>query len=94
MRESPALDVIRILANRGAEITYHDPHVSEFALDGRTFKSTDLSDEVLENTDLVVIITSHTAIDFDRVVAKSSRIFDTRNATRDVKEGREKIYKL
>ena len=94
MRESPALDVIRILADRGADITYHDPHVSEFALDGRTFKSADLSDEVLENADLVVIITAHSEVDFDRVVAKSSRIFDTRNATRDVTGGREKIQKL
>jgi UDP-N-acetyl-D-glucosamine dehydrogenase len=95
IRESPALDVVRLLAAKGAEITVHDPHVGEFVMeDGTGYKSRDLSDDALESADLVVIITAHSGVDYARVVAKVPRIFDTRNATRDVTSGREKIHKL
>jgi len=94
MRESPALDVVRLLVQNGGRVTYHDPHVLELNLDGATLKSVDLSDDALSNADLVVIVTNHTAIDYRRVVAKARRIYDTRNATKDVREGREKIRKL
>jgi len=95
VRESPALDVVRLLAAKGAEISVHDPHVGEFVLeDGTGYKSVALSDDLLESSDLVVIVTAHSGVDYARVVAKTPRIFDTRNATRDVKSGREKIHKL
>jgi UDP-N-acetyl-D-glucosamine dehydrogenase len=94
MRESPALDVISMLARRGAEIAYHDPHVSEFEVDGAGYKSVDLSEEILSGCDLAVVLTDHSGIDYDRIVALAPRVFDTRNATRDVAELREKITKL
>jgi UDP-N-acetyl-D-glucosamine dehydrogenase len=94
VRESPALDVIRLLAERGGEVGYHDPHVPELAVEGRSYKSVDLSDERLAASDLVVVITDHSAIDYARVVALAPRVFDTRNATRGVSAGREKIEKL
>ncbi len=95
MRESPALDVVRLLAAKGGEIRIHDPHVPEFQLDdGTTYKSEDLTDDLLENTDIAVIITDHAAVDYARVVEKAPRVFDTRNATRNVTGGREKIHKL
>ena len=94
MRESPALDVIKLLAARGAAITYHDAHVGECTVEGTVYKNTDLSDETLASADLVVILTDHTAVDYDRVVAKASHVFDTRNATAGVTRGREKITKL
>jgi UDP-N-acetyl-D-glucosamine dehydrogenase len=94
MRESPALDVIRLLLQKGGRVTYHDPHVLELNLDGATLKSVDLSDEALSTADLVVIVTNHASIDYRRVVAKAQRIYDTRNATKEVREGREKIRKL
>ena len=94
IRESPALDVIRLLESKGAEIRYHDPHIGEFVMDGTTYKSTDLSDQVLESADVTVIITAHSEIDYERVVARTPRVFDTRNATRDVTGGRERIRKL
>ena len=59
IRESPALDVIRLLAAKGAQVTYHDPHVAEVDLDGWTAKSIDLTDDALAAADLVVILTSH-----------------------------------
>ncbi len=94
MRESPALDIIDQLERKGAEIRYHDPHVSELQLPAHTLKSVELTDEALTAADLVVILTDHSAVDYDRVVAKASRVYDTRNATRDVAEHREKIKKL
>jgi UDP-N-acetyl-D-glucosamine dehydrogenase len=95
MRESPALDVIRLLAAKGGDVSYHDPHVGELQLDdGSTYKSVDLSDDALESADIAVIITDHSGVDYARVVEKASRVFDTRNATRGVTRGREKIHKL
>ncbi len=94
IRESPALELIRLLAERGAEVSYHDPHVAEIEVEGATYKSVDLTDDLLAASDLVAIVTDHPEVDYDRVVAKAARIFDTRNATRDVAAGREKIRKL
>ncbi len=94
MRESPALDVIRLLVARGAEISYHDPHVRECEVEGQVYKNTDLSDEALAAADLVVILTDHSAVDYARVVEKAKRIFDTRNATRSLDQHRDKITKL
>jgi len=94
MRESPALDVMRLLAAKGAEIRYSDPHVPEIAFDDRQLKSVDLTDDALASADVVVIITQHDAVDYDRVVAKADRIYDSRNATRNVTADREKVRKL
>jgi UDP-N-acetyl-D-glucosamine dehydrogenase len=94
MRESPALDVMRLLAQKGADLCYSDPHVQEIELDGRTYKSVDLSDDLLGEVDMAVIITQHAGVDYQRIVDRCNRIFDTRNATRDVVSGREKVTKL
>ncbi len=94
IRESPALDVIALLAARGAEISYHDPHVRECEVEGRVYKNSDLSDELLTSADVVVILTDHGGVDYARVAAKAPRVFDTRNATRDLSEHRDKITKL
>jgi UDP-N-acetyl-D-glucosamine dehydrogenase len=94
VRESPAFDIIRLLEAKGAEVGYHDPYVPEMDLEGRTLKSVDLSDEELRGCDLAVIITHHGKVDYGRVVRLAPRIYDTRNATRDVAEGKEKVRKL
>jgi len=94
VRESPALDVIEALEAKGAEISYHDPHVSEVMIGDQTYKNVELNDEVLAGCDIAVIVTDHSAIDWDRVVANAPRVFDTRNATKNVREGRERIRKL
>ena len=94
MRESPALDVIRLLRAKGGKVSYHDPHVAELALPDATLKSVDLTEDTLSSADLVLILTDHSAIDYDRLVKFAPRVFDTRNATKGVTEGREKICKL
>ena len=94
VRESPAVDVLRMLAAKGADVSYHDPYVAEVSIDGIPFKSVDLTDERLKTSDLIVILTDHAAVDVERIVHHSQRVFDTRNATRNLSEGREKIRKL
>ncbi len=94
MRESPALDVIASLRARGADVRYHDPFVAECDIAGERFKSVDLTDEVLRSSDLVLVLTDHPNVDYDRVVRVGPRVFDTRNATKAVKNDREKITRL
>ena len=94
MRESPALDIIQLLEAKGAEIRYHDPHVPEFTHAGQSHKGVELTDEEIEAADLVVITTDHAAVDFDRLVDKAGRVYDTRNATKGVRDGLEKVRKL
>ena len=93
LRESPSLDVVRLLAAKGAKVTYHDPHVPEVEFENWSAKSIELTDEALASCDLVVILTNHAGVDYHRVVALAPRVYDTRNATRGVKEGREKVRK-
>lgn len=80
MRESPALDVIRLLEERGAEVDYHDPHVASYKEDAHVRTSVPLTDAALANADAVVVITDHSLIDWTRVAAKAALIVDTRNA--------------
>ncbi len=94
MRESPALDVIAGLRARGADVRYHDPFVAECEIAGERFKSVDLTDDALKRSDLVVVLTDHPGVDYDRVVRVGPRVFDTRNATKGVREDREKITRL
>ena len=61
---------------------------------GERMKSVDLTDEELKTSDLVVVLTDHPDVDYDRVVTVGPRVFDTRNATKDVVNDREKITKL
>jgi UDP-N-acetyl-D-mannosaminuronate dehydrogenase len=93
-RESPALEILHLLRERGAELTYHDPHVLELTVGDLWLKSSDLRAETVSAQDCVVILTHHSAIDYKFVVEHAPLIVDTRNATRDVPFGREKIVRL
>jgi len=94
MRESPAIDVVSLLARKGAEISYHDPFVPECEIDGKLYKGSELNDEVLAETDLALILTDHSAVDYEWLAEKAPRIFDTRNATGSLAGHEEKITKL
>jgi UDP-N-acetyl-D-glucosamine dehydrogenase len=91
VRESPALDILRLLHNRGASVSYSDPHVPELSLDDLTLRSQDLMASV-KAADLVVIVTDHTAFPYADIVAAAKGIVDTRNATKGIVS--EKILKL
>jgi UDP-N-acetyl-D-glucosamine dehydrogenase len=88
LRESPALDIMSLLEEKGAKISYHDPHVATIEDDGHTpikslpMKSVPLTGEVLGAQDLVLIITDHTAVDYTRVLRAASLILDTRGVIR------------
>jgi len=95
VRESPALDVIKLLLDRGAEVRYNDPFAPEIAIDGgQKYRSVDLERQELEAADLVIIVTNHSTYDYDFIVRHSQCVLDTRNATRTVAAGRERIRRL
>jgi|HigsolmetaAR201D_1030396.scaffolds.fasta_scaffold05814_3 UDP-N-acetyl-D-glucosamine dehydrogenase len=94
-RESPTFKVMELLEADGAEITTVDPHITTFEdHHGKKYQTTPFSDELLASADCVVIITNHTAFDYERIVANSVVVVDTRNATKEVTSGREKIVLL
>jgi UDP-N-acetyl-D-glucosamine dehydrogenase len=94
-RESPSIKILKLLAERGYTITYHDPHVTGYVshrygkLPGVEINT--LHDDAISNTDATLILTDHDAFDYDRIVALSATVIDTRNATRNVVAHREKI---
>ena len=94
MRESPALDVIRLLEERGAEVTYHDPHVARYTEDGHARSSVALTDDTLASADAVVIVTDHSSVDYQRLVDRASLVIDTRNALSRTKKSRARIVSL
>lgn len=83
LRESPALDVIQLLRQRGANVLYHDPYVPGINFEQGALKSVPL-DEGLVQSDCAVIVTNHSSIDYSKVVHLSKVVLDTRNATRGI----------
>ncbi len=92
-RESPTLKLLDILKQDEVELAYHDPYVPSFRHHGTTYESVPL-DEGLAWADCVVIMTNHSTVDYARVVADAAVVVDTRNATKHLTEGREKIVLL
>ncbi len=88
LRESPALDLIRLLEERGAEVEFHDPYVAVVREDGEERRSVPLDDARLHACDCVVIATDHTDVDYRRVVSEAPLVVDTRNATRGIESDR------
>jgi UDP-N-acetyl-D-glucosamine dehydrogenase len=80
IRESPALDIIRLLEGQGAKVTYFDPHVPRFREDGQEFRSVELTPEVVGAADCVMIVTDHTAVDYRMIKRTAKLVVDTRNA--------------
>jgi UDP-N-acetyl-D-glucosamine dehydrogenase len=80
IRESPALDIIRLLEGQGARVTYSDPHVPRFREDGQEFRSITLTPEVVEAADCVVIVTDHSSVDYRMIKQRAKLVVDTRNA--------------
>jgi UDP-N-acetyl-D-glucosamine dehydrogenase len=80
IRESPALDIIRLLEGQGAQVTYSDPHVPGFTEDGHEFRSVPLTPETVAAADCVMIVTDHTAVDYRMIRRNAKLVVDTRNA--------------
>jgi len=80
-RESPAIEVIKLLLGLGAEVSYSDPFVSSLTVDGQAMESVQPCREVLSSSDLAIVITNHTAFNYPEIVKNAPVVFDTRNAT-------------
>jgi UDP-N-acetyl-D-glucosamine dehydrogenase len=87
VRESPALDVIRLLRQRGAVVEYHDPHVATLREDDVDLKSEPLAPDRLKAMDCVIIVTDHSDVDYALVARHARLVVDTRNALARVRGG-------
>jgi len=94
LRESPALDVIGLLRQKGALVSYHDPYVPHLQHEG--FEYTSVSDlgQAIRDADCVVIITNHKVYDYDAILQNARLIVDTRNALGDKRRNNPKVVSL
>ncbi len=97
-RESPSFELMDLLLKKGAQVSYSDPHIPTLPRMRHwphlePMNSTPLTADYLAAQDCVLIATDHTAFDYDFIVQHSRLIIDTRNATKAVREGREKIVR-
>jgi UDP-N-acetyl-D-glucosamine dehydrogenase len=93
-RESPALDIIEILRKKGASVLYSDPYVPQLIADDYNIVSQELREELLKNIDCVVIVTNHSEFDYQYIVSHAPLVVDTRNATKGMNAGKEKVVKI
>lgn len=99
LRESPALDILRLLQERGADVSFHDPFCHEIADDGHTdlvglpMPSVDLTPEALAAADAVVLVTDHSGVDYGAVVEHARLVIDTRGVLRKL-GGRARVVGL
>ena len=96
-RESPSFELMKLLTEMGAQISYSDPHIPELPRMRHyatpALSSQELTPEFLAAQDCVLIATDHSAFDYDHIVTHAKLVVDTRNATRDVPHDRQKIVK-
>ncbi len=91
LRDSPAIKVYQIIKDKVAKLEYNDPHVPYFELNGKKIKSVKLDFKRLNRYDAVVILTDHSAYDYEKIVKYARLIIDTRNA---IKKENRKVKKL
>src|SRR6516162_2206173 len=84
-RESPAIEVIKLLTALGARVTYSDPYVPALQVEGHSLEALQPSREVLASCDIAVIITNHTSFDYAEIIRNAPLVYDTRNATEGMK---------
>ncbi|MGH7390711.1 MAG: nucleotide sugar dehydrogenase [Candidatus Rokuibacteriota bacterium] len=94
VRESPALEIIRLLRGKGAHVQYADPHVPELVVEDEKLVGLPLTAATLGSADCCVLVTDHRAFDYPLIAAEARLVVDVRNALRDVREHRDKIVTL
>ena len=95
IRNSPGLKIMELLLQRGAQnLSFNDPYVNEVRINGTAFVSQELSDELIAEKDCIVITTNHSCYDINSIVKNAKLVVDTRNATKGVTSGRDKIIRL
>jgi UDP-N-acetyl-D-glucosamine dehydrogenase len=93
-RDSPALELVRLLNAKGVVVTYHDPYVPSLDVDVIQMSSVELDLARLQDTDCVLVVTAHPDFDWQWIVSNSKLVFDTRNATKDVKAGPGRVVTI
>lgn len=93
-RESPAIDVMRILKDKGAQIAYNDPMVPRINLGTQSLQSVEVSSALIKSQDCLVILTDHDTYNFREILKDAKIVVDTRNATKGLNEFRDKVIKL
>lgn len=86
-RESPAIEIMRLLLKDGVTLAYHDAYVPETKIDGQLLTSVELSETTIKAADLVIITTDHTNVDYKDVVLLAKTVLDTRGVTRNLDLG-------
>ena len=84
VRESPAMDIIRLLERQGATVTYHDPHVAHIEEDHIVLSSVPLTADTIASADCVIVVTDHSAVDYALVARHARALVDTRHVIRPV----------
>jgi UDP-N-acetyl-D-glucosamine dehydrogenase len=97
-RESPGFELLHLLRGKGAEVTYSDPHIAALPAMRRfpdlpPMTSQELTPAFLASQHAVVIVTDHSAFDYESIVAHAPLIIDTRNATRGLASGLDKVVR-
>ena len=93
LRESPAIDIIELLLEKGVEVVYNDPYVQSFSLDERDFTSIPWENH-LAGADCAIIITDHNLYDWPTIIRESPIIIDTRNALKDIDIDHTRLIRL
>jgi UDP-N-acetyl-D-glucosamine dehydrogenase len=94
-RNSPAIKVIELLYKEGiVNLNFHDPFMRNIRLMDKIFRVQELNEKLLKDADVTVIITDHTSYDYEWILDFSKRLIDTRNATRKIRNNRDKISLL
>ena len=93
-RESPALDVMRLLSDKGAILSYNDPLVPTLRLGGSVLSSIEASRVEIAKHDCVVILTDHSVYDIPMIVDAAKLVVDTRNSTKNLHAHKDRIIKL
>ncbi|UFJ43225.1 nucleotide sugar dehydrogenase [Brevibacillus humidisoli] len=91
VRESTPLAIFEKLLAMGVDVSFYDPLVSQFELNGQTYASVDLTADTLKNSDYVVLLTDHTQLPYDLIVTHSPLLFDTRGA---IKQSHPHVVRL
>jgi UDP-N-acetyl-D-glucosamine dehydrogenase len=94
IRESPALDIIEMLQNKGAHVSYHDPFVDHISVNSLDKDSVALDEATVASADCIVIATHHDSFDYQWLVDHARCVFDTRNATSGLENTVGKVFKL
>jgi UDP-N-acetyl-D-glucosamine dehydrogenase len=92
IRESPALDIIRSLEEKGAKVYYHDPHIPSFKIGQKIYISSKYNEKTISKMDMVIIVTDHSNVDYAKLFKSNIPIFDTRNGLKGIKN--KNIYKF